>query len=108
MLVEWWASAPSDAAKMATSARAAIAPRTPCIGHAPQVTVSLAAARRLSLRGDDVAARIAGDLDKYVIAILVDALGIVALQADAFDDVELARPLAEPDARGLPRPRQHV
>ena len=43
-----------------------------------------------------------------VVALGVDALGVVAQNANAFDDVEFARPLPEGDARGLPRLGQNL
>src|SRR5262249_6806339 len=46
--------------------------------------------------------------DEHVVAVLVGLLRIVSERAYPFDDVELARALAEEDARRLPRPGQDL
>src|SRR5262249_39174501 len=55
-----------------------------------------------------MAPRMTLDLDEHVVAVLVLALGVIAFQAYALDDVELAIALAEPDAGRLIRLLQHV
>src|SRR5580704_14128676 len=57
---------------------------------------------RASFRCEDIAPDGLFDWDEDVIAIRVDALGKVALHADALDDIELAGTLPEEDSRGLP------
>src|SRR5436190_23736356 len=68
-------------------------------GSSPAMTIS-------SLRRDNVAPGMPRDLDEDSVAILVDAFGIIPLQANALDDVELSRALPKIDAGRPPRRRQ--
>src|SRR5215469_14227767 len=56
----------------------------------------------------DIAPRVALDGDKHMVALRVETLGKIALQANALDNVELPRALPEPDARRLPWLCQHM
>src|SRR4051812_22854 len=61
-----------------------------------------------SLWRNDVSPGMTRDLDKDMVSVRVDPLGIIALQAHAFHDVEFSRPLTKEDACGLPRRGQDM
>src|SRR5258708_1542222 len=64
--------------------------------------------RTLSFWRNAVAADRVRDRNVDRVAVLVGAFLEIALEADAFDDVELARALPEIDARRLPRRGQDL
>src|SRR2546425_12032903 len=62
----------------------------------------IAALRAVSVRGDAIAAHIVRRIHENGIAVLVGPFDMVTLEANAFDDVELPRPLPEIYPRRLP------
>src|SRR6266496_3502542 len=56
----------------------------------------------VSVRGDAIAGRVVRRINENGIAVLVGPFHIVTLEANAFDDVELPRPLPEKYPRRLP------
>src|SRR6266496_1091331 len=66
----------------------------------------ISALRVVSVRGNTIATYIVRSINENGIAVLVGLFDMVTLEANAFDDVELPRPLPEKYPRRLPRSGQ--
>src|ERR1700719_2645181 len=103
MVVEWWAAENFiPTTRLKRTARAATVAGNNLINSSPALSLRAQPVFGSPLGRDEIPPGMALDLDKDMIAVGVDPLGITALQANAFDDVEFSRSLAKEDAGRLP------